>query len=69
MGWGVVFQMRWGSFLSDGVPLGSGIGFGGGIFEKNRKMGGGMLWETLHVAIILFSTGLYNSVFSTTLDM
>ena len=41
MGWGVVFQMRWGSFLSDGVPLGRGIGFGGGIFEKNRKMGGG----------------------------
>ena len=41
LGWGVVFHMRWGSFLSDGVPLGRGIGFGGGIFEKNRKMGGG----------------------------
>ena len=41
MRWGVVFHMRWGSFLSDGVPLGMGIGFGGGIFEKNRKMVGG----------------------------
>ena len=39
-GGGVLFQMRGTSFLSGwGVPMG-GIGFGGGVFEKNHKMWG-----------------------------
>ena len=40
MGSGIVFQMGWGSFLSGGVPMGGASVFGGGILEKNRKIGG-----------------------------
>ena len=70
-GGGGVFFRWWASFLSGGVPHGESIGSGGEFFKKNCKMGVGPppLWETLHVAIILFCTGLYKSVFSTTLDM
>ena len=38
--WGGLF-FRWGaSFLSGGGAPWEGIRFGGGAFEKNRKMGG-----------------------------
>ena len=43
VGWGVVLQMGGGSFLSGGgggCPMG-GIGFDGGEFKKNCRMGGG----------------------------
>ena len=69
-GGGLFFEME-GFIFRWGAPHGEGIGSGGDVFKKNCKMGGGAppLWETLHVAIILFSTALYKSVFSTTLDM